>query len=400
LSIKTNSYTNVGILAVANAFAFLGMPLVIFIASLVGTELAPSAGWATIPVAATLIGTAAGILPVSRVTARFGRKATSFLFIWIGVLSCFISSQGIATDSFWMFCFGTFLLGFAIAAVQQFRYAAIECLGPERAPTAASIILSGGIFAGIAGPELALMGKDLTATEFQGSFWMAAACMAISSLILLFFKAASVKKSPTSLSPQSIGDMMNPGLYLAICSGAVGFFLMTFIMTATPISMHHHFMHSLEDTKFVIQSHILAMFTPALVSPLLFRLFGTFNMMKVGVGAYILAILVGLFFTSVLGFWVQLVLLGIGWSFLFIAGTAMLSSSYRPEARLKAQALNDGLIFGLQAVASVGAGLTMARVSWAGLVSIGFVPLTLLLATMIWFWFGEKRASLNAGSVV
>lgn len=394
---KADSYTNVGILALANAFAFLSMPLVIFIASLVGSQLAPSPGWATIPVASTVIGTAAGIWPVSRVTFRIGRKAASFVFLWVGVLACLLASRGIVGGSFQVFCTGTFLIGFAMSAVQQFRYAAIECLGTDRAATAASIILSGGIIAAIAGPELALAAKDLSATEFEGAFWLAGACMALSSLILLLFRAAPAIKMEVSARPRPLSQMLSPGFCLAVCSGAVGYLLMSFIMTATPISMHHHFMHSLEDTKFVIQSHILAMFLPALVSPLLFRWFGTFNMIKLGFSAYILAIILGIFFTSVAGFWIQLVFLGVGWSFLFIAGTALLSANYLPRDRLKAQALNDGLIFGLQALASVGAGMVMAKLDWAGLVAIGFVPLMLLLLAMLWYWWDGEKAPLVTG---
>lgn len=397
---QANSYANLGILALANAFAFLTMPLVIFIASLVGADLAVSADLATVPVATTVIGTAAGIWPVSRVTARLGRKPTFFIFIWIGIAACLVASQAIAWGSFYLFCFGTFLVGFSVAAIQQFRYAAIECLGAARAPTAASIILSGGIFAAFAGPEMAVFGKDLTSVEYQGSFWMASCCLGLASFILLGFKSVEVKNRSEVLKPRSVREMINPGFCLAICSGAAAYFVMNFIMTATPISMHHHFMHSLEDTKFVIQSHIAAMFLPSLISPLLFRWFGTLNMMKIGIAAYCATILIGWNFTSVTGFWVQLVFLGIGWNFLFVAGTAMLATTYLPQDRLKAQALNDGLVFGLQAVASIGAGMVMARVSWAGLISIGFVPVALLLAAMLWFWLNSRKSSTEAGSVV
>ncbi len=389
---RVDSFANLAVLAAANAFAFLSMPLVIFVASLVGTNLASSADLATVPVAASVIGTAMGIWPVSKITTRFGRKPTFILFIWCGVVACLTASRAIALGSFELFCVGTFLVGFAMAAVQQLRYAAIECMGNNRAATAASIILSGGIFAAFAGPELAVIGKDFTSVEYQGSFWMAACSLVLASLILLGFTAAPPQDKDTSLKPRPIREMINPGFCLAICSGASAFFVMSFIMTATPISMHHHFMHSLEDTKFVIQSHIMAMFLPSLISPLLFRWFGTINMMKIGLGAYLLVILIGNFFTSVPGFWVQLVFLGIGWNFLFVAGTIKLASTHEHQDRLKAQATNDGLIFGLQAVAAVSAGVVMAKVNWAGLVMIGLVPAVLLLVAMSWYLVSEKKS--------
>ena len=381
---KVDSYANLGVLAVANAFAFLAMPLVIFIASLVGAELADSQSLATVPVTTTVIGTAIGIWPASKLTAGIGRKYASIIFIWIGVAACLLASQAIFYKSFVLFCTATCFVGVAIAAVQQFRYAAIECLGSERAPTAASIILSGGIFAAFVGPELAVVGKDMTAVAYQGSFWMAASCLVLSSIILLGFTPAEVKNEDNPLQARPLSEMINPGFCLAICSGAAAYSIMTFIMTATPISMHHHFMHSLEDTKFVIQSHITAMFLPSLISPLLFRWFGITNMMKIGLGAYLVTVILAYLFTSVAGFWVQLVFLGIGWNFLFVAGTAMLSKTHEPQDRLKAQSLNDVLIFGLQAAASVGAGLVMAQISWASLVSIALIPVFAMIVLMVW----------------
>jgi MFS family permease len=389
--VKIDSTLNVSILAVAYAFAFSATPLVVFISSLVGIELAPSAGLATLPVAAMIIGVVAGIWPVSKTTAYLGRKVTSILFLWVGVGACLLCSVGIQQGSFTVFCVGTFIIGTSMAAVQQFRYVAIECMDSTHAATAASIILSGGIFAAFAGPELAVFGKDLTYFEYQGSFWIGAACIGLASLIIIAFKPPLVSSHISSLKARPLRKMLSPGFCLAICSGAVSYSVMSFIMTATPISMHHNFMHSLADTKFVIQSHITAMFLPSLISPLLFRWFGSLNMMKFGLAAFGFAILVGNFFTSVPGFWVQLVLLGIGWNFLFVAGTAMLSSNYQPEDRLKAQAINDGLMFGMQAIASVSAGIVMARISWAALVSIGLLPLTVMLLLMVWYGVNERK---------
>lgn len=392
---QTNSYSNLAILAVANAFAFLAMPLVVFVASLVGIELASSEDLATIPVAAMIIGTALGIWPVARVNARFGRKWASMLFMGIGVVACLLCAQSIVVANFWLFVAGTGLLGFGMAAVQQFRYAAIECLGKERAATAASIVLSGGIFAAIAGPELALIGKSLTAIDYQGSFWMAAGCLCLSAVILQFFTFSEPSSEAERREPSAIHEMINPGFCLAICSGAVSYAVMSFIMTATPISMHHHYMHSLEGTKFVIQSHILAMFLPSLVSPFLFRWFGILNMMKIGLAAFVTTIFIGFYFTSLTGFWIQLVILGIGWNFLFVAGTAMLPTTHHAQDRFTAQAINDGLVFGMQALASVGAGIVLARLSWAQLVSIGFIPIVTMAALMV-FYHWTKKENLSA----
>jgi len=392
---KPESYANVSILAVAYAFAFASMPLLIFTASLIGAKLAPSDDWATVPVAAAIIGVVTGIWPVSKTTALVGRKTSFILFLWFGVGACLLAAIGIGQENFYLFTAGLFLFGFSSASTQQFRYAAIECLGSEKAATAASIILSGGIVAAFIGPELAVMGKDFTVTEYQGSFWMAAICLIVASLLIFVFKTAPIQTEEKVLTSRPFREIINPGLCLAICSGATSYFVMSLIMTATPISMHHYFMHSLVDTKLVIQSHIAAMFLPSLVSPLFFRWFGILNMMKIGLATYCVTIILGQFFTSVLGFWVQLVLLGVGWNFLFVAGTALLSQSYRSEDRLKAQAVNDGLMFGMQAISAIGAGMVMARVSWAALVSIGVIPMFLMLGFMYWYYLNKPEKTIN-----
>ena len=145
--------------------------------------------------------------------------------------------------------------------------------------------------------------------------------------------------------------------------------VMSFVMTATPISMHLHHGHSLEDTKWVLQSHIAAMFLPSLFTPWLFRLIKIRGLMLAGLACYCATIVIGLVDASVLGFWGQLVMLGIGWNFLFVSGTALLPMAYQPGEEYRAQALNDTVIFSSQAAASLGAG-------WAsGQLTAGVRPL-------------------------
>ena len=381
-------------LALANASAFVAMPLVIFIASLVGSELIENQAYVTLPVAATVVGVAAGVWPVSQLNGHFGRKITSLIFLGIGFAACLIASAAVAIQSFVLFCLANFLIGMAVAAVQQFRYAAIECMGAEKAPTAASIILAGGIFAAFAGPELAIIGRDLTAISWQGSFWLASIAFVISMGFILFFRPVAVSVSHDDPVARPLAQMINPDFVLAIVAGASSYAVMSFIMTATPISMHHHFMHSLEATKFVIQSHIAAMFLPSLVAPFLFRRFGIPGMIKLGLLAFGGTLLVGYQFTSVAGFWVQLVLLGIGWNFLFVAGTSLLPQTYEPSDRLKAQAVDDGLVFSMQAVSSIFAGILMVHISWAALISFALLPVGLTLISLSWYAKSQKAIAL------
>ena len=158
---------------------------------------------------------------------------------------------------------------------------------------------------------------------------------------------------------------------------------MSFVMTGTPISMHNHFGHSLSDTKWVIQSHIAAMFLPSLITPWLFRLFGIRGLMTIGLACYGLTIIVGLIDSSVMGFWLQLVILGIGWNFLFISGTTLLPRTYLKGEKFKAQAFNDSVVFSTQAIASLSAGWAISTTSWQAMLLVCLMPIGFMLVTLL-----------------
>ena len=332
---STPGFRNVWILSLSNALAASIMTLMILVGSLVGAELAPSAKWATLPIALTVIGTAVSILPATRCMQLMGRKHALWAFMALGIFACWLASSALGQQSFSLFCIAAVLLGSTNAALQQTRFAAMESVDPESGPTAASLMMCGGILAAIIGPELAVAGAHLTAVDYQGSYWLAAATVILGAILLAFYipTVVPVANKPPIASP-TLNIIRNPTFILAVTSGAVAFVVMSFVMTGTPISMHHIYGHSLVDTKWVIQSHIAAMFLPSLIAPLLFKQFGIRGMMSVGLACYCATIGIGYFDISVNGFWIQLVLLGVGWNFLFVSGTALLPRSYKQQDRV------------------------------------------------------------------
>jgi hypothetical protein len=159
--------------------------------------------------------------------------------------------------------------------------------------------------------------------------------------------------------------------------------VMSFVMTGTPISMHHIYGHSLVDTKWVIQSHIAAMFLPSLITPLLFRLLDIRGMMAAGLACYCATIGIGYYHISVNGFWMQLVLLGVGWNFLFVAGTALLPRAYKKQDRFKGQAINDLSIFTCQALAALSAGWALGLINWQQMLMLCLVPVVLMALLLL-----------------
>jgi MFS family permease len=379
------NFRTVWLLAGINAIAMSSVPMMMLIGSIVGAQLAPVERWATLPIAMMVIGTACSVIPATRGMQRLGRKKTFAVFITLGICACTFIGQAIALASFVMFCTGAFFLGATAAALQQIRFAAMECVPLSDGPAAASIIMCSGIVAALVGPELALAGQHLGPVDFQGSFWLGAICLMTSGLLLMFYTPARQHSAQLASGGRTVFELLrSPTLLLAIVAGASAFMVMSFVMTATPISMHLHHGHSMEDTKWVLQSHITAMFLPSLFTPWLFRLINIRGLMLAGLACYGATIGIGLVDATVLGFWGQLVMLGIGWNFLFVSGTALLPTAYRDGEQYRAQALNDSVIFTSQAVASLSAGWAISSVSWQTLLLLCLLPMFALLALMLW----------------
>jgi len=384
LASMPRGFSNVIILALTSTFAFSTTAMLMLVGSLVGSELAPSADWATLPIAMMVVGTAIGIFPVTRLMSTLGRKHTLWIFFIVNIFICLLASHSLVIESFGLFCFCATMIGFGNAALQQIRFAAMESVTSKHAVTAASIVMLSGVFAAIIGPELAVLGRTLTDVDYQGSFWLVAANILIATFVLFFYKDIDIKKSTEKKSSRSIKLIIkSPSFRLAVASAAIGYIVMSFVMTGTPISMHNHFGHSLADTKWVIQSHIAAMFLPSLITPWLFRLFGIRGLMTTGLACYGLTIIIGLIDSSVMGFWLQLVILGIGWNFLFISGTTLLPRTYLKGEKFKAQAFNDSVIFSTQAIASLSAGWAISSTSWQAMLLVCLIPIGFMLVTLL-----------------
>lgn len=379
-----SSYFSIVVLMCVSMLAFAVTPLMMLVGSLLGAELAPSSDFATLPIAVMVVGTALGVLPATKTMQRFGRKQGLWLFLALGIMASLLASYSLVLRNFWLFCLAAMCIGFTNAALQQIRFAAIEVAPPEKATTATSFIMLSGIFAAFLGPELAVWGKDFTAVPYQGSFLLIAVSTVFSALILVLFKQTKAPIQETVAVARPIKSLLkSPMFCLAVCSGAIAYMVMTFVMTGTPISMHNHYHHSLVDTKWVIQSHIAAMFLPSLISPLLVRLMGLKGMMVSGLICYVLTVMAGFIDTSVAGFWVQLVLLGVGWNFLFVAGTVLLSKSYQAGEQYKAQSFNDSIVFSVQAMASLLAGLAISALSWQITLLVCMVPVTFMCVLLL-----------------
>ena len=383
--IFSKDYKNAWVLSLSNAVAGSILPLMHLAGTLAGSTLAPSPSWATAPIALMILGTASSVVLVTRTMQNLGRKMGIYVFLGVGLLVCMLAMTALEFGSFSLFCLASFMLGSFNASLLQGRFAAMESVGIEHRTTAASMFMGSGIIAAFIGPEIALIGKDVFSTAYQGSFLLAAGCILISSVMLTAYTPKLVPQAPDIKSNLPKAQLFkNPTFCLALASGTIAYVVMSFIMTGTPISMHESYGHSLTDTKWVLQSHIAAMFLPSFITPVLVRYMGLRGMMVAGLVCYCLAIAVGYSDNSPQGFWTQLVLLGIGWNFLFIGGTTLLPDTHHENERFKAQSINDFTVFSFQALAALSAGWALNLIGWQPMVLLCLIPVAIMLMALLW----------------
>lgn len=382
-------HRNVWLLTAAQALTLTVNSVIVFVGGIVGSQLAPKEEMATLPVALGVIGTALSTVPVSLFMRKVGRKRAFTIMLLFSVAIAGLATYMLSIGSFYGFCFSTLLFGVTNAGVMQFRFAAIESVSPSDIPKAASFVLLGGIVAAFLGPELAVRAKDLLSTEFSGSFLGLAVLFALACLILQGFVNPKVETEVSDEKPRPLKEIIKqPVFWLAISSGAIGYVIMTFVMTATPVSMHVMDGHSLEDTKMVIQSHIAAMFLPSLLTAWIIRKLGVKWMMIVGLLSYLVCVGIAFMSHDLVNYWVALIALGIGWNFLFVGGTTLLPQSYKPHERFKVQALNEFVVFGSQATAALTAGWFIFAFGWETLLT--FVIPIVIIQCVVLFRFGRN----------
>lgn len=384
---RLNDYRTLIVLTFAQCFGQTAAPILVLLGGIVGAKIAPSPDWATLPIAIQIAGIASATMPAAYLMSKLGRRVGFLLGTLLAIAASLFAAWAIYQESFLLFCVAAFLIGNYIAFLQQFRFAVAESVPSEQVPKSLSFLMLAGIAAAFLGPE---MGRRFSIVEglpdYVGSFLALAAMLSISFFILLaFFQDIAIKAQEHIDTVRPLREIFGqPTVILAIASAAVGYSAMSLIMTATPLSMHEIDQHSLEDTTRVIQGHILAMYMPSFFSGFLISWLGATRIIQAGLGIMAATIFVGWGEPEIIHYWGALIFLGIGWNFLFLGGTTLLTQSYRSSERFKVQAINDFSVFGLQALGSLSAGVLIASIGWSG-VMIFTIPVLLLLLPIIFF---------------
>lgn len=394
-----SAWRNVLVLALAQALALSCAVLAVTVGPLVGASLAANPALATLPVALTVVGALVATVPASHLMRRVGRRPGFALGALIGAAGGLVAAAGIHERSFALFAFGFLLIGAFQGFTGYFRFAAAESVSEERKSRAIAWVLAGGVVAALLGPQMAIWGKDLVADRaFLGAFLLLAAfCVAIAALMA----GLDLRRPPAVAGARGGRPLASiarqPVFAVAVIGATVGYAVMLLVMTATPLAMVNHH-HGVGDAVHVIQAHVLAMFAPSFFSGSLVRRFGALQVLLAGLALLAANALIAASGTDLGHFFAALVLLGVGWNFTYVAGTALLTEAYVEVERAKTQAANEVILQGFVAFASLASGWLLASFGWQALALTALPPLVIAAAAAGRLLARRRREGRGAGT--
>ena len=376
---------NLLILTLSQIFSFTAAPVTVFLSGIIGSQISPVKSLATLPMSISVVGIAIGAIIATKVMSLIGRKYGFIIASMGNMLTSILAAYSIMTQNFILFCFANFFLGIGMAFTHQYRFAAAESVEKNKAPKDISIILFGGIISAFLGPSLANYAKDIFSNSlYVGSYLALALLTFIPTILFLFFESKSNIKTNVKYAGRNYLELISqPRFIQSITASAFGYAIMTFLMTATPISMHVMENMSLDKTSIVIQFHVAAMFLPSLLTGYLIKRFGHSNVIYAGVFLYSITLITSIFDQSFFNYMFALIFLGLGWNFLFISGTSLLVLTYREEEKYKAQGLNDFVVYSIHAIGSLSAGVFIALTNWKIMNMICIPFMVLIIFTTI-----------------
>lgn len=374
---------NTLILSVAQGLSITTTSINMINTGLVGALLATNPSYSTIPLSLQFLTIALTLIPVSLLMGKFGRRPMFLIGSMAAFLGCLTIAFAIVDKSFSLFILGSILLGFSQANQQFYRYAAADNVSNNQKSKAISLVLAGGIIAAVVGPEVSRYSFDLLPDYiYLATYLLAALIQILNFIILIFIKIKKPEVRMHKLRPLS-NILMQQTLIIAILAAAVGYSLMSFIMTATPLQIVNICKLGNSASSTVIQWHIIAMFAPSFFTGSIISRFGNRKVMLAGIILYAFSVFFGILGETVQNFWIALFLCGLGWNFLYVGGSDIIAKSALPEERAKVQGVTDFIIFVFVAMGSFLAGYLHSNLGWEIMLFYTTIPIILIFIGII-----------------
>uniref|UniRef100_Q47H56 Major facilitator superfamily MFS_1 n=1 Tax=Dechloromonas aromatica (strain RCB) TaxID=159087 RepID=Q47H56_DECAR len=381
---------NVLLLALSQAAVMTSISLVLASSVLIGVQLA-SPALSTLPLALQYLSTMLVLYPVARLISRYGHRPVFFGGALLGALGLAIAAAGIWLGNFVLFALAGGLIGIFNAVSQYYRFAAADAVPVERRSSAISLTLSGGVLAALAGPSLARWTKDALQPAFAASFLALVGVALLAAWLATRLRLAPPAVTDQQRPPAPFAPLLRqPDFLLAVVVGVVGYALMNLLMTATPLAMMCSHL-GFAETATVIQWHVVAMFAPSFFTGALIQRIGVLPVMLLGGAGLLGCIAVAVNGDSLPHFELALIMLGIGWNFLYVGATTRLVEICPPEQKARVQAFNDSLVFLAIAGVTFSSGSLVDRFGWPALNLYAAIPVLLIMLAILGRWLATGR---------
>jgi MFS family permease len=377
---------NVLLLTLAQATSSTSVTLIAAVGSLAGYALATNKALATVPSTMAVIGTALSTIPASLFMKRVGRRLGFVVGALCAATGGLISVAAMAHGQFWLLAAAALFLGVSVAFAQQYRFAAAETSLPDFRSRAISFVLLGGLAAAFLGPMLARATVRLFDVTYLGSYLCVPGLGLVTAALLLGLRMPRPSEDAALVTGPArpiIEIVRQPIFIVAVIAQMMGQGVMNLLMTGTPLAMMAHH-HSFADTAFVIQWHVVGMFLPGFFTGTLVQRWGERTVILLGIALNALAVVAASLDVGVHNFFLAMTLNGIGWNFMFVAGSTLVTKAYAPAERSRTQAANDFLVFGTAAVTSLSSGQLLHHRGWQVVLTTAAVMLFAALAGSLW----------------
>jgi predicted MFS family arabinose efflux permease len=384
-ALRSPAVRQVGLLAACQALLLTNNVTLIAINALAGFALAADKSLATLPVTAYVLGSALSTIPASLAMKRLGRRLGFTLGGMCGIAGSLLAAYAMWAGSLALLCLATFVSGIYNAFGQYYRFAAADvadAYDKNFKERAISLVLAGGIVGGIVGPETSKLTRNLFPTAFAGCYAALAIFAVLSMLLVQRLRLPDASHAEMHGASRPLWQIMRqPAFVVAVLGGMIGYGVMNLLMVATPLAMQVC-SYPYGDVAFILEWHVIGMFLPSFFTGSLIKRFGVLPVMIAGALVMFACIAIALSGVAISNFWFALVLLGIGWNFLYIGGTNLLTTIYAPAEKAKTQGINDFLVYATMMASSFSSGVLVSSSGWHNLnfIAIPFVAVAAFAA--------------------
>jgi MFS family permease len=386
-------YRNVLVLSGCQATLQTTGTTIVVVSGLAGYALAIDKSFATVPLTCYVLGSAITTIPASLLMNAVGRRSGFQIGSLLGMLGAAVCAFAMYVASFGLLCAGMTVLGMYSAFGKYYRFAAADAATVDFRAKAISLTLAGGIVGGVLGPEMAKRSVSLFPEQlYMGSYLSLIFVCLLANLLLTRLDIPRLSAQERKDSGRPLAEIMRqPVFVVAVLASMLSYGIMNLFMTSTPLAMHAHD-HQFSDAAFVLQWHVIGMFGPSFFTGSLIQRFGVLNIIFTGIVLMFVCIVAALLGTGLLHFWLALLLLGVGWNFMYIGGSALLTECHTPAERAKTQAANDFMVFTTMTISSMSSGLLLNQSGWHA-VNFGSIPFLLIAAAATVWLMRQRRAA-------